>query len=371
MVPGLNAVIHELGVTPDDLHTLSTGTDGEREAAALRMVASHFPAFERAAAEISARVRETSALASIWCNAALPAPPEPGGHTTVSEPGAIARFFYDHYEAVDRITFPTFYGTNVGQEVDAVAIVRISPDEAISIVPRPQAGQPPRRLGGETLQHFGGFFAREWRAADFLWGQLDGAERLIGCVCAGYDDIDTAERDQFIRDAQVAILDNDANVTGIEFFKARETGALRYERLKKGWPTLLENPPALEKTLGDTIAHALPILGRIAERGGAGLVGKAARLAGKPVLFLAKSAIDQRTRDLLAVACAIVGAMGVAAVWSGAADLAPWPVGLWWRVVHAASVGGRVLGGTLLAGVGGLVWFLRGRMAKQLEGLRP
>ena len=40
----------------------------------------------------------------------------------------------------------------------------------------------PKQLAGFEKMHFGAFFDRAGRENDYLWGRLDGAERLIGLV---------------------------------------------------------------------------------------------------------------------------------------------------------------------------------------------
>jgi predicted acylesterase/phospholipase RssA len=42
-----------------------------------------------------------------------------------------------------------------------------------------QAATPATKLAGMKLNHFGGFLKRSWRANDWLWGRLDGAEHVI------------------------------------------------------------------------------------------------------------------------------------------------------------------------------------------------
>jgi hypothetical protein len=38
------------------------------------------------------------------------------------------------------------------------------------------------KLHGVALGHFGAFFKRSWRENDYLWGRLDGAERLLWLI---------------------------------------------------------------------------------------------------------------------------------------------------------------------------------------------
>ena len=45
-----------------------------------------------------------------------------------------------------------------------------------------QAETPESKLAGMKLGHFAGFLKRSWRANDWLWGRLDGAEYAVRCV---------------------------------------------------------------------------------------------------------------------------------------------------------------------------------------------
>ncbi|HET7572449.1 MAG TPA: patatin-like protein [Gaiellaceae bacterium] len=91
-------------------------------------------------------------------------------------------------------------------ELDEVEVFRVSPLDATRLAPPPPdrfsralalAGaaarrvlrRPPKRLPaaaaklrGVAIAHFGGFFLRRWRENDYLWGRLDGAERLLAVL---------------------------------------------------------------------------------------------------------------------------------------------------------------------------------------------
>lgn len=47
---------------------------------------------------------------------------------------------------------------------------------------QPSEPEPRTKLRGVKAAHFGAFFFRKWRENDYLWGQLDGAERLLGLI---------------------------------------------------------------------------------------------------------------------------------------------------------------------------------------------
>jgi patatin-related protein len=63
-------------------------------------------------------------------------------------------------------------------ERDHVEVLRISPHEATTIVANPGD----KNLKGVTLGHFGAFFSRKGRENDYLWGRLDGADRLVAVL---------------------------------------------------------------------------------------------------------------------------------------------------------------------------------------------
>ena len=69
-------------------------------------------------------------------------------------------------------SFPIRTLSDVG-ELDKIEVVRISPQEAKLLSPRGNA-----KLKGIGAHHFAAFFERSYRENDYLWGRLDGAERL-------------------------------------------------------------------------------------------------------------------------------------------------------------------------------------------------
>ena len=78
-------------------------------------------------------------------------------------------------EAIDMAVFPLTY-PDLG-ETNPVAVYRVSPEDATSLVDR-APGDPPK-LAGVAVAHFGGFLDQAWRRSDMMWGRLDAAERLI------------------------------------------------------------------------------------------------------------------------------------------------------------------------------------------------
>ena len=112
---------------------------------------------------------------------------------------AIAHYWVA-FEQYDMISYPILYSTDVGSELDAVEVARISPLDATSLIDECRSTR--RKLGGTALMHFGAFLDRGWRWNDILWGRLDGAERLISILYTGPPSV----RDALIKEAQLAIL---------------------------------------------------------------------------------------------------------------------------------------------------------------------
>lgn len=79
----------------------------------------------------------------------------------------------------DAVTFPARALSDVG-ELDEVEVIRVSPLDAGKLVPNPEDRR--FKLRGVALHHFGAFFRRDWRENDYLWGRLDGVERLLSLL---------------------------------------------------------------------------------------------------------------------------------------------------------------------------------------------
>jgi patatin-related protein len=74
------------------------------------------------------------------------------------------------------------------EEHDEIRIDRISPSDAPTL--RSETGN--MGLRGADLKHFAGFLSRPLRENDYLWGRLDGAERLIDIICNAAADVSLA-----------------------------------------------------------------------------------------------------------------------------------------------------------------------------------
>jgi hypothetical protein len=78
----------------------------------------------------------------------------------------------------DVLTFTLPDWRDLGEH-DEIRVDRVSPVDAASL----RAGATSAALKGAELRHFAGFFSRSLRESDYLWGRLDGVERLIDIIC--------------------------------------------------------------------------------------------------------------------------------------------------------------------------------------------
>lgn len=131
------------------------------------------------------------------------------------------RAHYIGFPYWDAATYPARALSEI-VELDEVEVVRVSPLDSTSITPPEDGfvarawklvkklvflGPPPNsgkriataatKLRGVSLAHFAGFFRRSWRENDYLWGRLDGAERLIWLLAQDPGDRHAAEREAF------------------------------------------------------------------------------------------------------------------------------------------------------------------------------
>lgn len=74
----------------------------------------------------------------------------------------------------DRLLYP-YMRIGGGGELRPIKVVRVSPEDANIL----GFGNAAGKLGGAKFAHFGAFFSREARERDYLWGRLDGLERIL------------------------------------------------------------------------------------------------------------------------------------------------------------------------------------------------
>jgi patatin-related protein len=106
----------------------------------------------------------------------------------------------------DILLFPIQSVAGAGER-DSVEVIRMSPRDAHLLhVP---GGGP--KLDGIGFAHFRGFFKREYRENDYVWGRLDAAERMIGIVLG----TDHPQFRAWCGRAFLAILDEEEHALGL------------------------------------------------------------------------------------------------------------------------------------------------------------
>lgn len=128
----------------------------------------------------------------------------PAWKDSLSDPVLVAGiclwYVYHFYDDYDLVIFPIIYGTEMG-ETDIVEIIRISPQDAPSLINENDAEEPRRKLAGTAFFHFGGFLSSDWRKNDILWGRLDAAERILTTLLPNHP-----SREVLIEKAQWSIV---------------------------------------------------------------------------------------------------------------------------------------------------------------------
>ncbi len=114
-------------------------------------------------------------------------------------------YYYLRFDSYDQISFPLYYDTETG-EPSTVSVVRVSPVDATNLIDEATDAAQRKKLAGTALANFGAFLDRRWRLNDIMWGQLDGAERLIEALLPMNDDDTIVVRHELIERAQRHIL---------------------------------------------------------------------------------------------------------------------------------------------------------------------
>lgn len=337
----VGSAIASTGLTVDSLRAiLDAATEEEREAKARSLfddsqLANAFDALRQA---VGGHIRTAAQSAASECEALLDGAGAGAGEGPFETQGRIiVRAYYTSFESYDLIAYPILYSTGVGDEMDPVEVLRISPQDA-PLVKKP--GE--RKLAGTSLAHFGAFLDRGWRENDILWGRLDGAERLITVLLQGAGYPEQLGRD-LVAEAHLAILEEtfgranrdqlcqllaDAITKGaaggaapeaLRDLVATKTGttlnpkieaALRaclepgqlYEFFKTGYQVNLDLD---RRATTDTLGRATRITGRLLED-----IAKRERVTDRPAVWLARVGTGISALVELAVPSGIRGAVG-------------------------------------------------------------
>ena len=303
------------------LHTILDGpTEEVRYVTARRLVedTERREAFQELAAALAQRIAAATVPAADACRDVLGGPnAAPDARTPDDVARSLLSHYYHQYDLYDLISYPILHATEVGEETDAIDVLRVSPQDAPTLIS--ELSDDRRKLAGTTLMNFGAFLDRGWRENDVLWGRLDGAERIIAALLPSAAHAD--ERQRLIREAQVAILSEELvpqdadrlcqlltdalgkTVTGDRNeqalrelvqpppgarhsaqFQALLRGHLSGERLWEFFRSRYEVNRALNsKTAVRTLARSTEVVGRVMEQ-----IANEYRVSGRPAAWVAR-----------------------------------------------------------------------------------
>jgi patatin-related protein len=88
--------------------------------------------------------------------------------------------YFCEFEKIDTFLYPLDYLGGVSEK-QVIETYRISPEDAkLGLSKNIKNGERLKhKLAGDSLNAFGGFLKKSWRANDILWGRLDGLNRII------------------------------------------------------------------------------------------------------------------------------------------------------------------------------------------------
>jgi patatin-related protein len=208
----VDAVVKATGLSPQKLRELLKEPDEERRSRKARKLLFDKPeateAFRRLAASLEEIIQEATVSASEDCQRILNQR-ERGDLAAPFADAAVGavRHYYYSYDHYDMISYPILYSTEVGEEIDSVDVLRVSPEDATSLIDERDPNEGRRKLAGTSVRNFGAFLDGGWRRNDILWGRLDGAERIITALLPG--EAHETDRERLIEKAQLAVLEEE------------------------------------------------------------------------------------------------------------------------------------------------------------------
>jgi hypothetical protein len=162
--------------------------------------------------------------------------------------------YYLRYDSYDQMSFPLYYDTDSGEPA-TVEVVRISPEDAPSLIDETDPTEHRRKLAGTALGNFSAFLERRWRTNDIMWGRLDGSERLIAALLPSQDPNTIEVRRALTAEAHRAILREALVPEGYDELTKLLCDAIAEQGMN-------ETPPSLADDLIRRLAPSNPITRR-------------------------------------------------------------------------------------------------------------
>jgi hypothetical protein len=208
----LQRAVRGLQIRPAELRAvLERAKDrGESVGRAKRILAERdlLDAFDHAARQLADAFGNILRDSSNRVRQQLAVPPDASAGAALAL--QVLRHLHEHFEDYDLVLFLTAYGQ--AEEADRVEVIRISPEDARSLIDETSPNDGRRKLAGVAVHHFGGFFDRAWRKNDIMWGRLDAAERLITTLLP--EPHQEQVRNELLREAQLEIVREEFDTAG-------------------------------------------------------------------------------------------------------------------------------------------------------------
>jgi hypothetical protein len=166
----------------------------------------------------------------------------------------VLNYYNFRYDLYDWVSFPIVFGTDV-KSLEEIAVHRISPQDAVSLIDELNDPRHRRKLAGTSLFAFGAFFERKWRENDMMWGRLDAAERLVNMLLPGNDANCLAARNQLVRRAQDCIPKETIVRTGGEEIMKLLSSELGKQEVPESVRGALANPKLLSAVIASFLSE--------------------------------------------------------------------------------------------------------------------
>jgi hypothetical protein len=224
LAEAIATVVRDAELTAESLRgVFAQPTEEQRSSKARELLfqrSAGVDAFSGLATELEKRIYDATVPAAEDCQDILGRREGGYGEAPFADAAVEAvRHYYESYDHYDMISYPILYPTEVGEESDAVDVLRVSPEDATSLINERNPNERRRKLAGTSSGYFGVFPDRWSRRNDILWGRLDGAERIISALLRGtviHPAHQELAQQDLIREAQLRILHEETSLDARE-----------------------------------------------------------------------------------------------------------------------------------------------------------
>lgn len=247
----LNELVENIGLERQDLYELLKSREKEvRDRRIEDLINEKKSEFDKFSEEVQNRVGEAFKDASEKCVEILP-PDPPDNSTEITHIARkTVRVYYDTFINYDMVSYPIMQAAGIGEEIAQVEVFRVSPNDASQLI---EDTREKPKLAGTRFNNFGAFFKKEFRDSDIMWGQLDGAERIISVLLP--HERDEGKRTKLIEEAHEEIIKDkyksefELLVAGLDKYRKSEDSKKANEKSGKASKELVKANEKTTKTL--------------------------------------------------------------------------------------------------------------------------